>query len=59
MGGEKGRGGRRGREEMGRWKKVVERERESGCLITVGYQSLMYCTIAVLFPRRDTENAAK
>ena len=32
---------------------------ESGCLITVGYKSQMYCTIAVLFPRRDPVNAAK
>lgn len=55
MGGEKGeREGRRRKGAESKWG-----DGESGCLITVCYKSQMYCTIAVLFPRRDPVNAAK
>ena len=55
MGGEKGRD-----EKERRGNGAMEGAGgESGCLITVGYKSLMYCTIAVLFPRQDPGHAAK
>lgn len=35
------------------------RERESGCLVTVGYKSHTYFTVGMLFPRWALVNAAK